>query len=213
MDTVMLMMLMVLQLAIAVLVIGGIWQTFTKAGQYGWAIFIPIYNLIVLLRVAGKPWWWIFLCMIPFVNIVLIILIYIDVAKNFGKSALFGVGLIFLGPIFFPILGWGSAQYIGEGSPGQARGRYRDDYRDDRYGDEDDMDRPRGRSRGDSNAFEEDRPRSRSRDRDEYEPAPSGAEAASPSVQCDNCGRKLRVPSTAIGKRVKCAGCGDVFVA
>ena len=82
----------------------------------GWAAIIPIYNLIVLLQIAGKPLWWFFLFLIPIVNLVMAILVCIAVAEKFGKGAGFGVGLALLGFIFFPILGFGSAQYQGNQS-------------------------------------------------------------------------------------------------
>ena len=99
------------ELAIIVLVIVAMWKVFVKAGEPGWAAIIPIYNIIVLLRVAGKPWWWVFLFIIPLVNIIIGILVSIDVAKNFGQTALFGIGLMFLGFIFYPILAFGDARY------------------------------------------------------------------------------------------------------
>ncbi len=105
----------VIELAIVVLAIAGMWKSFEKAGKPGWAAIIPIYNLVVILEIAGKPLWWIILCLIPIVNIVIIILIMIAFAEKFGKSAGFGVGLAFLGFIFFPMLGFGDAQYVGGG--------------------------------------------------------------------------------------------------
>jgi len=98
-------------LAVIILAIAGFWKTFTKAGKPGWGILIPIYNLILLLEIAGKPIWWIILMLIPLVQIVIFIIIGIEVAKKFGKGAGFGLGLAFLGFIFYPILGFGSAQY------------------------------------------------------------------------------------------------------
>ena len=98
-------------LAIVVLVIAGFWKVFTKAGKPGWAALIPIYNFIVILQIAGRPIWWIILMFIPIVNFVVEILVCLDVARNFGKGAGFGLGLAFLGCIFFPILGFGDAQY------------------------------------------------------------------------------------------------------
>ncbi len=97
--------------AIAALVVIAGWIVFTKAGEPGWAVLIPIYNAIVVLRIAGKPWWWIFLMMIPLVNIVISILVGVAVAENFGKGAGFGVGLAFFGFIFVPILAFGDAEY------------------------------------------------------------------------------------------------------
>jgi hypothetical protein len=91
------------------------WKVFEKAGQPGWGIFIPIYNLYLLLMIAGKPGWWLILYIIPFVNFVIAIIVSIEIAKNFGKDAGFGIGLAFLGIIFYPILAFGSAQYQGAG--------------------------------------------------------------------------------------------------
>ena len=109
--------LTVICVAIVVLVIAALWKVFVKAGQPGWAAIIPIYNTIVLITIVGKPWWWIFLLLIPYVNIVFFILLYIGLARVFGKGGGFAVGLIFLGFIFLPILGFGSATYIGTRSP------------------------------------------------------------------------------------------------
>ncbi len=105
----------IIYLAVIVLMIAGMWKTFAKAGKPGWAAIIPIYNMIILLEVAGKDLWWIVLFFIPFVNLIAMILVAIAVAENFGKSAGFGVGLALLGFIFFPILGFGDAQYKGGG--------------------------------------------------------------------------------------------------
>jgi hypothetical protein len=103
-------------LDIVVLVLAGMWKVFTKAGEPGWAVIVPIYNLIVLLKIAGKPVWWIILLIIPFVNFIILILVALGVAKAFGKGAGFGIGLAFLGPIFYPILGFGDAKYVGAGA-------------------------------------------------------------------------------------------------
>ena len=98
-------------LAITVILIASMWKVFTKAGQPGWAAIIPIYNAVVLLRIAGKPVWWVFLLLVPLINVVIIFIVYISLAKNFGKAAGFGVGLVLLSFIFFPILAFGSARY------------------------------------------------------------------------------------------------------
>jgi len=100
-------------LAIMVLVIAGFWKTFTKADQPGWGALIPIFNLYLLCKIAGKPGWWVLLFFIPIANIVIPLLISIAVAENFGKGAGFGIGLWLLSPIFYPILGFGDAQYQG----------------------------------------------------------------------------------------------------
>jgi hypothetical protein len=100
-------------LLIGVVMIAALWKVFTKAGQPGWASIIPIYNLIILLNIVGKPLWWIILLMIPLVNIYAIFVIAIGLAKSFEKSTGFGIGLVLLSIVFYPILGFGSARYIG----------------------------------------------------------------------------------------------------
>lgn len=102
---------LLVEFAIIILVIVSLWKVFVKAGQPGWAILVPIYNIVVLLQIAGKPIWWIILFFIPIVNFVISILVSLEIAKKFGKSVGFGLGLAFLGFIFYPILGFGDAQY------------------------------------------------------------------------------------------------------
>jgi len=103
----------IIALLIALLLIVAMWKVFTKAGQPGWASIIPIYNLYIWCKIVGRPWWWIILMLIPFVNFIICIILCIDLAKSFGKGVGFGLGLALLGIIFFPILGFGSAQYQG----------------------------------------------------------------------------------------------------
>ena len=102
----------IILLVVAVLIIAGMWKTFTKAGHPGWAAIIPIYNYIVLLQIAKKPIWWIFLIFIPFVNIIIEIIVLYNVSKLFGKDGWFTVGLFFLPVIFYPILGFGKSVYM-----------------------------------------------------------------------------------------------------
>jgi hypothetical protein len=100
----------IIGLAIGVLILASWWKVFEKAGEPGWAAIIPIYNIITLLKIAGKPIWWIILFIIPVVNFVIEILIFIGIAKRFGKGAGFGLGLLFLAPIFWPLLAFGDAK-------------------------------------------------------------------------------------------------------
>jgi hypothetical protein len=103
--------LMVFYLALIVAIIAGLWKVFTKAGKPGWAAIVPIYNIIVLLEIVGKPLWWIVLFIIPLVNIVAAILVNVALAEKFGKGIGFAVGLILLPIVFIPILGFGDATY------------------------------------------------------------------------------------------------------
>ena len=110
----------VVMLAIVVLEIAAFWRIFTKAGEPGWASLVPFYNLWVLLRISGKPGWWLILFFVPVVNIVIAILQVIGLAKAFGKGGGFAVGLLLLPFIFHPMLAWGDAQYQGGAAPATA---------------------------------------------------------------------------------------------
>ena len=101
-------------LIFAVLIIAGMWRMFVKAGKPGWAALIPIYNIYVLLQIVGRPGWWLILFFIPVVNVVVALLVSIDLAKSFDKSAVWGIILLFiLNAIGYLILGFGDAQYKG----------------------------------------------------------------------------------------------------
>lgn len=104
-----------LGLIIAIIVVAGMWKIFEKAGIEGWKAIIPIYNGYVLTtKIAEKPWWYFLLLFVPIVNIAIVIIINIEVAKAFGKTTLYGaLGLTFLPVIFYAILGFGDARYIG----------------------------------------------------------------------------------------------------
>ena len=100
-------------LAIAVWGIAAMWKVFEKAGQPGWAAIIPIYNWYIMTKIAGKPGWWVLMLLIPFVNIIFAIWLYNMISKSFGKDEGFTVGLVLLSIIFWYILGFGSAKYLG----------------------------------------------------------------------------------------------------
>lgn len=93
------------------------WILFEKAGRSGWISLIPVYNTIVVLKIAGKPWWWIFLFLIPVVNMILSILVVLGFCRAYGKGASFGVGMLLLPMVFGPILAFSDAKYNGEREP------------------------------------------------------------------------------------------------
>ena len=106
--------MMLVWLAVIVIVIAGGWKVFAKAGEPGWAIIIPFFNIYTMLKIVGRPAWWLVLYLIPIVNIVIALIVAIDMAKSFGQSAAFGIVLLFLlAGIGFLILGFGSAKYLG----------------------------------------------------------------------------------------------------
>ncbi len=107
------MIVMGVWLVVCLIVLAGIWKTFSKAGQPGWGVLVPIYNVYLMTKIAQRPAWWLILMLIPVVNMIIAIVLSIDIAKHFGKGAGFGIGLAFLGFVFYPILGFGGAQYGG----------------------------------------------------------------------------------------------------
>ena len=94
-----------------VLWLAGMWRVFVKGNRPGWAAIIPFFNIYTLLKVVGRPGWWLILYLIPVVNLVVNIIVSVDLARSFGKSAGYAVGIFLLPFIFFPILGFGSARY------------------------------------------------------------------------------------------------------
>ena len=95
----------VFTLIISILTIIGQWKVFEKAGKPGWAALVPIYNNIILLEIVDLPIWYIVLYLIPFANIYVMVITYIELVKRFNESTLFAVGLIFFPYIFWPVLG------------------------------------------------------------------------------------------------------------
>lgn len=108
----------VLYVALVVFEIAALWHVFTKASEKGWKAIIPIWNTLIVLKISGRPWWWIILFIVPIVDIVVYVIVYYNLAKSFAKSGGFAVGLIILPFIFVPILGFGSARYDGPDAAG-----------------------------------------------------------------------------------------------
>lgn len=116
----MLIFIMLIVLVVAIIQIIAMWRIFSKAGEKGWKSLIPIYNLVVLFQISGVSPWLILLYLaswVPFIGwiIPLALTIYLDckLAKAFGQSSGFTVGLILLPSIFYLILAFGKSQYVG----------------------------------------------------------------------------------------------------
>ena len=125
-------------IAIYILVALGTYGTYLKAGPYGepaWAAFVPIYNFIVLLRVAGRPkvWgWFLLLNIVPYIGSLAFLVVYIivanDVSKSFGHGPGFTVGLVLLSIIFWYILWLGKSTYRGPAGPAGNAGTFGSPY-------------------------------------------------------------------------------------
>jgi len=103
--------ILLIYLAVFVFYFVAGWKVFAKAGEPGWGVFVPIYNLYLVCKISGRPEWWLILFFIPLVNVAIGLIVAMDIAKAFSKSSGFGIGLWLLSFIFVPILGFGSAQY------------------------------------------------------------------------------------------------------
>jgi len=105
--------LIILIYAAALIQVIAQWKVFIKAGQPGWAAIIPVYNIYIMTKIAGKPGYWTLLCLIPVVNIIYTIWLLNMISKSFGHDEGFTVGLVLLDIIFWPILGFGRSKYLG----------------------------------------------------------------------------------------------------
>lgn len=103
----------ILYLIVLVLIWGGLWKIFVKAGKPGWAAIVPIYNLIILIEIVGKPTIWVLWLLIPCVNIYFGIWLTNLLSKSFGKTEGYTAGLIILPIVFYPLLGFGPDRYLG----------------------------------------------------------------------------------------------------
>lgn len=96
---------------IVILAVASMWKIFTKAGQPGWAAIVPFYNAYIMQQIVGRETWW--LAIFFFLSPVWSIVISLDLAKSFGKEMVWGIGLIVFPYVFYPLLGFGDAQYQG----------------------------------------------------------------------------------------------------
>ena len=104
---------LILALIISVVTLVAMWKIFEKAGYAGWKALIPLYNAYCLFEMTWGNGWQMLLCLIPLVNIVILILAYYKLAQAFGQGAGFTAGLIFLSIVFFPLLAFGNYEYQG----------------------------------------------------------------------------------------------------
>ena len=109
-------------LAIYVIQVIAYWKLFTKAGEQGWKSIVPIYNLVILYKISGVSPWLLLIFLASFIPVIGAIAVFVlniyqtnQLSKSFGKDIGYTIGLIFLAPILYMILAFGSATYIGPG--------------------------------------------------------------------------------------------------
>lgn len=99
-------------MAIATLMMASIWTVFEKAGRPGWYALIPLWNLYQMVKLAGASGFSMILLFVPIVNLFYAVGLNIRVAKAFGQSTGFGIGMTLFGLIFWPLLAFGPAEYV-----------------------------------------------------------------------------------------------------
>lgn len=93
----------------------AMWKIFTKAGKPGWAVIVPIYNIVVLFEIIELEWWHVLIALfVPFAVFIYIIIIDIKLAKVFGKGTGFTLLLIFIPVVGQLMLAFGNATYNGQ---------------------------------------------------------------------------------------------------
>lgn len=106
---------LLLGLAVVAVTLTSFWRLFQRAGEPGWATLVPIYNAVVLLRVAQRPLWWVLLMAVPLVNVAVLVAVNIALSHRFGRSTAFGVGLSLLPFVFLPLLAFGEPDRVTAG--------------------------------------------------------------------------------------------------
>ncbi len=87
------------------------WVIYEKAGLHGWSAVVPFHRTVKFFEIAGKPGWWIFLYLVPILNIVVYVATVIEISRRFGHGIGFAIGLLFLPFVFYPILAFGKSTY------------------------------------------------------------------------------------------------------
>jgi Family of unknown function (DUF5684) len=103
----------IVAIAAALVYLVASWRIYTKAGEPGWTAIVPIVSTLYLLKIVGRPFWWFFILLIPFAGMVFGIVALHDLSPSFGHGSWFTTGLLFLPFIFWPVLAFSGARYVG----------------------------------------------------------------------------------------------------
>ncbi len=124
-----------LMFGLAFLMLASYWTVFEKAGKPGWYALIPLWNIYQMVKLAGMSGWSMLLLFVPIVNLFYAFGLNMRIARNFGQSEGFGVGLTLFGLFFWPLLAFGPAEYVGH--PAHIRKRTTDQDGNSLYQNED----------------------------------------------------------------------------
>lgn len=105
--------------------LASVWTVMEKAGRPGWYALIPFWNIYQFVKIAGMPGASMLLLFIPIVNLFYAVGLNMRLARSFGQSQGFGIGMALFGFLFWPLLAFGDAEYQGHDHepPHRDRGR------------------------------------------------------------------------------------------
>lgn len=106
-----------------ILLFVGLYGVFQKAGEKGWKALIPVYNILIWLKILHKPWWWVFLVIIPAVGFYMLAVLIVLTSNCFGKRKFGEHVLAVVGYfIWMPWLGFSKDnQWLGVPEPEKKR--------------------------------------------------------------------------------------------
>jgi signal peptidase I len=91
------------------------WKLFEKAGRKGWEAIVPIYGVLVMIKLANRPWWWIFYLFIPLIGQFIAIGLYWELLRSYGRRSILDLVLGLLVPfIYLPYIAFNKkVQFVG----------------------------------------------------------------------------------------------------
>ena len=104
---------LIAECVIGVVLIIAMWRLFERSGEPGWNAIVPFYDLYKLFKIAVGNGWLFIMLFIPILRAIAIVVLGLNLARAFGKSNGFALGLVFLPVIFIPMLAFSDGKYIG----------------------------------------------------------------------------------------------------
>jgi signal peptidase I len=84
-----------------------------NAGISGWKMLIPFYNLVILVQLTGRSYWWYLWLIIPFINVFTFMLLLIELIKGYNRYSMIDQALVALFPfIYLPWLSFQSQDWV-----------------------------------------------------------------------------------------------------
>ena len=91
----------------------GLWFVFKKAGLAPWKALVPVWNIILWIKLCGKDWKWYVYFLIPAINIFTFLMLVVETAKVFERHNFWEQTLAVLFPFaYMPYLGLSKLQYV-----------------------------------------------------------------------------------------------------